>query len=493
MNKLSNNVKKNLDTLKSMYGNSGDIVTREITINKKKVGYIYLESVSSDDKISDFLMKDLSSYTKFKKIGFFENLLDSLENSIPNSHFGIIQTFDEIPLKLSAGYTCVFVEGYNKGFSLETKATIDRGVTEATTETIIRGPKDSFTENHAINLGLIRKRIKDSNLWMEDIFVGTRSKTKITISYIQDVADLKMVKKLKQKIENIDIDGIIDSGYIRDFLIKSRTSAFPQLISTERPDLASSSLLLGKIVILVENTPFVLIIPAVLSDFLHSPEDCYQKSINANFIRILRIIAFLITILLPGLYIALTTFNQEIIPDELLISLAVQREGVPFPTAIETLMMIITFEILRESDIRIPSASGSAIGIVGALVLGEAAVTAGVVSPIVIIVIGVTSISGLLFYDVDFVNGIRCWRIVFILFSSIMGILGFIVAALLFTIKLSSMEFEEIPYLAPLSPFYLDDQKDSLVRAPRYEMFKRPTYLKPKNKVKMRDNNETKN
>lgn len=493
MNKFSHSVAKNLDTIQKMYGNSGDIVTREVNIKGTTVGYIYLESVSSDDKVSNFLMKDISSYTKTKKLNLFENLLTSLKNSIPNSHFSILSNFDEVPLKLSAGYTCVFVDGFNKAFSLETKTQLDRGVTEATSEAVVRGPKDSFTENHATNLGLIRKRIKDPNLWMQDIFIGKRSKTKVTISYIQDVANLDDVKELKQKLEKIDIDGILDSGYIRDFIIQDQSSFFPQLLSTERPDLASTSLLQGKIVILVENSPFVLIMPAVLADFLHSPEDAYQKSINVDFTRILRVFSFLITILVPGLYIALTTFNQEIIPDELLISLAVQREGVPFPTAVETIMMITTFEILRESDIRIPNASGAAIGIVGALVLGEAAVTAGVVSPIVIIVIGITSISGLLFTDIDFINGIRWWRIIFMIFSSIMGILGFVVVGLLFTIKLCSMEFEEVPYLAPLTPFYASDQKDSIIRAPRNRLFKRPKYLRPKNKIKMRDNDEKEN
>lgn len=490
MNHIKRKVEKNLKIISEELGNSSDIVKRIIHINDEKIGYIYLESVSSDDKISNFLMKDISSYVKNKKKNFFDELFASLENSIPNSHLKIIEKKEDIFYHLSSGYTCIFVEGEKKVISIETKTKLDRGITEATSEAIIRGPKDSFTENHNINIGLIRKRIKDKNLWMNELIVGRRTKTKVTISYIKDIADIELVEKIQGEISRIDIDGILDSGYIRELLLKGKSSTLPQFISTERPDLVSMSLLEGKVVILVENSPIALIIPALLVDFIHSPEDYYQKPSNVTFIRILRVLAFFITIFLPGAYVALTTFNQEIIPNELLISLAVQREGVPFPTAIETLMMILTFEILRESDIRIPNASGSSIGIVGALVLGEAAVTAGIVSPIVIIIIGVTSIGGLLFTDIDVVNGIRWWRIIVLLFSCSMGVIGLVVSVLLFIIKLSSMEYHGVPYLAPIAPFYLEPQKDALIRFPRGKFFKRPVYLSRKNQTRMRDQDE---
>ena len=490
MNHIKKKIEKNFKIIKEELGNSSDIVDRIIHIKKEKIGYIYLESVSSDDKISDFFMKDVSSYVKNRKKSFFEELFDSLENTIPNSHLKIIDKKEDIFYHLAAGYTCIFLEGEKKVIAIETKTKLDRGVTEATSEAIIRGPKDSFTENHNINIGLVRKRIKDKNLWIKDIIVGRRTKTKVSISFNKDIANLELVKKLEEEISKIDIDGILDSGYIREFLLKGKRSALPQFISTERPDLVSMSLLQGKIVILVENSPIALVVPALLVDFIHSPEDYYQKPINVTFIRILRTISFILTIFLPGIYVALTTFNQEIIPNELLISLAIQREGVPFPTAIETLMMIITFEILRESDIRIPNASGSSIGIVGALVLGEAAVTAGIVSPIVIIIIGVTSISGLLFTDIDVVNGIRWWRVIVLLFSCSMGVIGFFVSVFLFIIKLSSMEYNGVPYLAPFAPFYLSPQKDALVRFSRNKLFKRPIYLSQKNQTRMRVKDE---
>lgn len=490
MNHIKRKIDQNFKIIEEELGNSADIVKRKIDIQKETIGYIYLESVSSDDKISDFFMKDISSYVKQTKKNFFDELFESIENSIPNSHLKIVQKREDIFYHLAAGYTCIFVDGERKCIAIETKTKLDRGITESTSEAIIRGPKDSFTENHNINLGLIRKRIKDKNLWMQDLIVGRRTKSKVTISYIKDIADMGLVEKIKETVSKIDIDGILDSGYIRDFLLEGKPSAFPQFVSTERPDLACISLLQGKVVVLVENTPFVLIIPSFLIDFMQTPEDNYQKPINVTFVRILRFSSFLLTIFLPGLYIALTTFNQEIIPNELLISLAVQREGVPFPTAIETVMMIITFEMLRESDIRIPNASGSSIGIVGALVLGEAAVTAGIVSPIVIIIIGVTSISGLLFSDIDMVNGIRWWRLIVILFCCSMGVVGFVVASLLFIIKMSSIEYNGVPYLSPTAPLDIEAQKNGLIKMSTTRLFKRPIYLSRKNPIKMRRKDE---
>lgn len=485
--KIDKNVEKSIEYIKKLNENSSDIVTRTIDIKNTKVAYIYLESVASDDKVSDFLVKNLSNLTKDKK-NIFENIFNTLKNTIYNSHLGIEENFDNIFYLLSSGYTCIFIDGYDKCITIETKASLDRGVSEATTETVVRGPKDSFTENNATNIGLIRKRIKDPNLIFNETLVGRRSKTKVTLSYIKDIVDEKKVKNIKKKLEKIDIDGIIDSGYLRSFIIDKQSSSFPKLQSTERPDLASTALLNGKIVILVENSPFVLITPSLLVDFIHNPEDNYQKTSNVNLTRLLRLFSFFLTVITPGLYIALTTYNPEIIPDKLLISIAIQQEGVPFPTAFAIIIMIIIFEILRESDIRIPNAMGAAVSIVGALVLGEAAVSAGIVSPIVIIVVAITSISGLLFTDIDFINAIRLWRFIFIFFAMLAGLIGIIIAVLIFTIRLCELEENGLPYLIPISPIYFSEQKNALIKIPTNKSFFRPSYLTKKNQRRMSDN-----
>jgi spore germination protein KA len=397
---------------------------------------------------------------------------------------------EDVYYKLASGYTIIFVDGYKKAISIESKADLNRSISESTSEPVVRGPKDSFNENHASNIGLIRKRIKTNKLWFQEQIIGRKTKTKVTLGYIEDIADKKKIEEIKKELDKIDIDGIIDSGYLRDFLAQKNKTAFPKVKSTERPDVACSSLLEGKIIIMVENSPFVLISPATMNDFIHTPEDYYQKTENINFTRILRVLSLFLTIITPAFYIAVTTYNQEMIPNELLISLAIQQDGVPFPTAFEVIMMMVTFEILRESDIRIPSPMGTAISIVGALVLGEAAVSAGIVSPIVIIVVAITSICGLLFTDVDFVNAIRVWRLIFILFATLSGLIGIVIAGIIFITKLASIETNDVPYLVPFSPLFPNELKDSIIRFPINQLKTRPPYITQKNRKKLGDSDE---
>ena len=488
MKKISKEAKENIEIIKLATGNSPDTATRTIKIGLKHISYIYFESVSSDDKISNFIMKSISDDVKYNKTEtFFTSLLKRLENTIPNSKLTTANDFDSIFYYLSSGFTCIFVDGSNEAIILETRTKLDRGVTESTSEPVIRGPKDSFTENHNMNLGLIRKRIKDPNLWFKEVTVGRRSKTKVAIAYIKDIVELKRVNDIEKKLKQIDIDAILDSGYIRKFLEGKQRSTFPQMITTEKPDMVCGELLDGKLAIIVENTPFVLITPATLISFLHAPTDYYEKASNVTFSRILRTLAFFITIITPALYIALTTFNHELIPDEFLISIAMQQQGVPFPTVIEVLLFGITFEVLRESDLRAPSAAGTAISIVGALVLGEAAVSAGVVSAVVVIIVAVTSICEMAFSDIDMINALRSWKIIFIFTSMFMGLIGFLVAMLILIIKLVSLETLDVPYLAPFSPIDIRAWKDSIIKFPVNRLTKRPRYLTDKNQTRLKE------
>jgi Bacillus/Clostridium GerA spore germination protein. len=462
------NNKEKIDEIKNKLGNSSDIVVRELS---KDISYIYLESVSSDDKISNFLLK---SIVNIKNI---DNIFEYLTDNIFNSHVEVIEVFDECYYYLSSGYTCLFLNNEVKYLAIESKASLDRGVSESNSEPLIRGPKDSFTENNATNIGLIRKRIKDTNLRFDEHRVGRRTQSKVSIIYISDVAKKKNIEKIKKKISKIDIDGILDSGYIRDFIESGNQSIFPKVISTERADFACQELLQGKIVIMVENSPYVLILPAILNDFIKTSEDYYHSSISSSFTRILRCIAFFITIITPALYIAFMTYNQDMIPNQLLISLASQRSQVPFPTFIEVLIFLIIFEILREADLKAPSASGASMSIVGALILGEAAVSAGIVSPIVIIVVAITSICELAFTDMDFINAIRQWRLIFIFSTLFTGFIGIVSIGIILIIKLSSMELIDTPYLIPFSPLKWDYVKDNILLSSTNKRKKRPSYL----------------
>lgn len=487
MVKIDKNAQKVINKIKELYGNSGDLSTRIIKVNKTNIGILYMESSSATKTVSEFIIKSIDNIKKENKL--FVGLFETIKNNIYNSQMIITEDFSEFSYYLSAGFTIIIVDGEDKAIVMETRAELDRGVSEATNEPILRGPKDSFTESHAKNLGLLRKRIKDNNLWFEEVKVGRRTKTKVSIAYLSDVVKKVDINKIKNRLNKINIDGLLDSGTLKEYLNKQKT-AFPIIQSTERPDLASISLLNGKIVILVENSPYVLILPNVFSDFLHTSEDEFQNPINISFTRILKVMALLITLFTPAIYIAITTFDQAVIPDKLLISLAVQREGVPFPTAFEVLLLMMIFEILRESDIRLPANMGASMSIVGALVLGEAAVNAGIVSPIAVIVVAITSICSLIFIDADFINGIRAWRLIFILAATFIGLIGLLSAALIFVLKLSSLESLGTSYLAPISPFNKKEAKGALLKNRTNKTFKRPSYLNIKNQIKQEAEDE---
>ena len=481
---MDKKVDKIMQVIKDKNENSCDIYSRTFEINGKKIGYVFLESVANDDKISNYLNKSLAIDIRSKK-SIFDDLFDNLSNTIPNSKLKVINTYDDIFYHLFSGFTCIFVDGYDKCISIETKANLDRSISESSSEPVLKGPKDSFNENFLANLGLIRKRIKDQNLIFTETRVGKRSKTKVAIGYIKDIADEKKVKKLLNRLNKINIDGIVDSSYLRELIIENKPSILPQVISTERPDNVVMSLLDGKIAIIVENTPYVLLVPSVLSDFFKSPEDSYSKPFNASFTRILRYLAFIIAIITPGVYIAVMNYNMEVLPNLLLISFAIQKEGVPFPTVIEVAIMIIAYAILREADTRKPQIMGASISIVGALILGEAAVSASIISPIVVIIISLSAVSGMAFSDPDIINAIRLWRILFMLFGVGFGLIGIFIGLILFIAKLSSLETLDTAYLEPIASFDYKDWKQEILRFPRNKLKKRPSYLTNKNMTKL--------
>ncbi len=483
MEKIEKNAKKIIEKTKKLYGNSPDLNTRIINIKGTNVGILFLESSSQASTISDFIVKG-TLYTASNK-NIFQNIFDALKNNLFNSQLFTINDYSQFPYFLSSGFTIIVTDDKDEAIIMETRANLDRGVTESTSEPILRGSKDSFTESHSKNLGLIRKRIKDPNLWFEELKLGRRTKTRISIAYINGVADNKKIKQIKNKLEKIDIDGILDSGNLKDYLIEKK-SAFPQIQSTERPDVVSEALLQGKIIIFTENCPFTLILPNVFIDYLHTSEDKNQKSSNITFTRILRFIALIITIFTPAIYIAITTHDQNTIPDKLLISLAIQREGVPFPTTFEIILLTTIFEILRESDLRSPSSMSAAMSIVGALVLGQAAVDAGIVSPITVIVVAFTSICSLVFTDIDFMNGIRSWRFIFILAASLLGIIGILSFAIIWLVKLSSLENLNTSYLSPFAPLEKSSQTDAIYKAPENEILIRPNYISKLNPHRQR-------
>lgn len=445
-----------------MCGESFDIVSREITIGQKKVSYIYSETLSSSDSVTDFLLKPISNILLLNNGNERSNFEELIKNSITGASCKKVNNLDDAVKEIFNGHTVLVIDD-SYMLAIETKATLDRGITEAEVENSIAGPKDAFGENLNKNVGLIRKRIRNHNLIVKTLLLGNESNTKIAISYMGNIADKSLVNKVLERAKKIKNDIIIDGGYVTEEF--SRVSFLPEVNQTERPDLASFALLEGKVCLLVDNSPTVLIIPTFFIDFFHTADDYYQKNINTTFIRILRFIAFFIAIFLPGYYISITTYNPTSIPTALLMKLISQHTSVPFPAFFEILIMIIAFEILRESDIRIPNKVGSSTSILGGLILGDAAVSAGIISPIMIIVVAISSISSLIFPYNSMINLIRYYRYFILVLAILFGLYGIFIGFALLIINISSITSFGYPYTYPFVPFIKNDIKDSLIKA----------------------------
>lgn len=443
MEKIVNDIRKRLP--------SKDYIYKKIKIDKKELYLIFNEVLCSGDGINESILKRL---TLLNHKNF------DLENKLPANNIKIIKK-DEIISYVNKGFV-VCLTG-DMIFAIEEKQKLERGITTIESELSLNGPKDSFSESFNTNLGLIRRRIKSENLWWDEVTIGKSTETKVGILYMNNIVDKDLVEKVKARLNLIDIDGIIDSSYLKDNL-ENNNSFFPTISSTERPDKVAMSLLEGKVAIIVDMSSYVLILPNFFIDFFHTVDDYYQKSINVTFIRCIRILAFFISIFIPAYYIAVTTYNQNSIFLSLLLLLKAQRTAVPFPAIVEALFMIISFEILRESDLRMSSTTGSAISILGGLILGDAAVSAGIMSPIMIIVIAISSIAGFVFTSIELVNAIRLYRIIFLLLATVLGVYGIYLGAIYLLYKLITLTSFDKPYLAPFSPFIKNEMNDAIYK-----------------------------
>ncbi len=457
-----------ISRIKKDTNNLDKIIYRKKTIFYKKIYIIFNETLVDSDKISDFILRSLNKIL----IPTYNNII----NNISSFKYKEINTYKDLIYYLNSGFTIILYEN-NKYIALETKKNLSRSISTPITENASRGPLDSFTENIETNIGLLKRRIKSNDLWLKNYKLGKYTETAVNLVYINSIANPNLVNKVDKLLKNINIDGVISTGIIRNLIESENKHLFPNIMSAEKPHTVIKYLLQGNIVIMTDNDPFALILPITLNDFFKSEEDEYNKSKNTTITRIFRYLAFFLSLLTPGLYIALTTYNQEVIPTELLTSIAAQQQSVPFSTFIECALMIGAFEILRESDLKLPSFANSALSIVGALILGEAAVSAGIVSPIMIIVVAITAISSLLFTEPEFINTLRLYRFIFMLGGSILGLYGILITSTYLLIKLASYNSFGIPYLTPFTPVIGPDLKDSIYKAPAINLTKRNKLL----------------
>lgn len=458
--KTENNRIKIMNKIKNETGNAPDILYKDFPFGSNTITFIYSTSVTDSSFINNFILRRLSEEEKNLKR---KNPFEYIKNYIPNNKVKEIKTIKDILYFLFSGFTIVLFDETDKIIAFENKATLNSSIQKSQNEPNIKGPSDSFTENYEKNIGMIRKRIKSETLWIKEAVVGEKSKNKVALFYLNDKCDKKLVDDIYKKINNIKAEYIGNTNYILDAISNTNRSIFPSSLVTERPDNACQMLLQGRIVLMMENSNEVIILPCTLIDFIKTPDDYYEKSLNIIGSRIIRITALILALLTPAIYISLMTYNLEAIPNGLLINLSIQRDGVPFSTVFEILVMSFMFQILREGDMRFPGKGGSSISIVGALVLGQAAVDAGIVSPITIIVVGISSVASLAFSSIELINSIRWWQLFLIILAAMFGFIGVIFGCIIILSLLISETSCGKSYFSPFEPFSIKGQKDAII------------------------------
>ncbi|TCZ74012.1 spore germination protein [Paenibacillus albiflavus] len=493
---LQSSLQENIQYITNKLGNSSDIVFREIqigTVNQIQAAILYTDGLTDTKSVQDFildsLMAPISANQLEQMISSQDQAFHILKNQILIAgEVKDVTEFDSLFTSLLSGDVILLLDGYAQGITIGMRGWKDRGVAESTTETVIRGPKEGFSESLRTNTSLIRRKIKNPNLWLETKQIGKVTKTDVGIMYINGIVNNKIVEEVHTRLDRIDIDGILESGYIEELIQDETYTPFPTIYHSERPDVIAAELLEGKVAILVDGTPIVLIVPALLISFVHAAEDYYQRSDISTLIRMLRFLSIVITLLAPSLYIAITTFHQEMLPSDLLISLAAQREGVPIPAFIEALGMEVTFEILREAGLRMPKAVAQAVSIVGTLVIGTAAVEAGIISAAMVVVVSITAICSFVLPAFDMSMSLRILRFPIMALAASFGFFGIIIAIIMITLHLCSLRTFGIPYLSPFAPFNLEEHKDTIFRLPRWTMSTRPWLGTQHNRIRGRNN-----
>ena len=477
---INKNREKNINEIKKKTGNASDITYKDYPVDKKIITFIYSNSVSSQSDINDFILRRLDEEGNSLKD---KDLFSYVKNYVPNNNLVEIKTIEDALYYLLNGFTLVLFDDEKQVLAFENKAKLHSEVQRSENEKSLKGPTDAFTENYQTNTGMLRRRLKTENLWFKETIVGSKSKTKVSLFYLNGVCDEKLVNDVYEKIKNINIPYVGNTNYILDAISNPNRSIFPTNLVTERPDLACQMLLEGRIVLMVENSNEVIILPCMFIDFFKNPDDYYEKSLNVFANRVIRIVAMALALLTPAVYISLMAYNLEAIPSGLLINFSIQRDGVPFSTVFEIIVMSFMFQILRESDMRFPGKGGSSISIVGALVLGQAAVEAGIVSPITIIIVGISSVASLAFSSIELINSIRWWQLILIILASLFGFIGVMFGCIIMIALLVSRRSCGKPYFSPFEPFNKKAQKDAIISTNSFK-------FNPNNVFDKEDNDE---
>lgn len=490
--KISTNIEENIQYIKHKFNfpSNKDIIIRELTVAKKYKAFIaYIDGMVDRITINNFILRALMvNDDKFQEDSDDECKLDFImSNILQTNQAKKVDSPDEFLYEILSGNTLLYVNGCNFYITNETKGYDKRGVDKPLIEGVVLGSQEAFNENLRTNVTLIRKLIKNNNLTTEFIKVGNVNKQLCAIMSIKGITNPAIVEEVKRRIKNIKSDMVLGDGVLEQFIEDNPYSIFPTILSTERPDRAAAHIMEGKVAILAEGAPFAKIVPVTLLTLMHSPEDSYMRWPYGTLIRLIRFVAAFIATLLPGIYVAITNFHQEMIPTELLIAIAKAKENVPFPTIVEVVLMELSFELIREAGIRIPGIIGNTLGIIGALILGQAAVQANIVSPVLIIVVSVTGLGNFAIPNYSMALAARVSRFCFIILGALLGFYGISIGIALFAILITNIKSFGVPFFAPIAP-KTKESSDLFFKKPAWQQIYRPDYvnaLKQKRQAKV--------
>lgn len=477
---LSDSLALNRETLQQLFAQCVDWVWRDFRIaGGRDAAVTYLDGLVNLQLLEANVIKPLlyDAFPVRGNTGGDSRVLEILSHHVlVHSQLKVVTSVGAVVDAIVHADAVLLVDGEGCAFVLSTRGFEKRNLEETPTEAVIRGPREAFVEDLRTNTALVRRRIRSPYLKIENLRVGRFSRTDIAVAYIRGIAVPALVDEVKRRIGRIDIDGVIDSAYIEELIEDDPYSPFPQVLNTERPDVVAAQLLEGRVAILVDGSPSALVVPITLWSLMQASEDYYERYYIGTALRILRYLFGLVALLAPSLYVAITTFHQEMIPTALLLTVAASREGIPFPSVVEALMMEIAFEVLREAGVRLPRAVGQAVSIVGALVIGQAAVQAGIVSAPMVIIVATTGIASFTFPRFNLGISVRLLRFPMILLAATLGLYGIMIGLLIILIHLCGLRSFGVPYTAPATPLSVTHLTDVVARPPIWLRRRRPRF-----------------
>lgn len=477
------NMTKCVQQIKEKLHKDSDLKEREMQFFSMPTTVIYLAPLVDYELANENIIKPLLEYAGKKE----KTLIDTIaKNVLVDGEIELCTDIATAVEKMLKGFVAIVVDKQSNIICVNAEKIVVRSISIPPNSTVIKGPREGFNESLKYNLSLLRRRLATDKLVISSLNIGRLTQTQVAVCYLDNVADKKIVQEIERRLKKIDIDGIIDSSYIASFLQKRPNSLFKQVGDTEKPDILCAKLLEGRIGVIVDGSPIVLTLPFILVEDLQSADDYYNQHVRISFVRILRLVGIILAVLLPGVYVALQLYHYKIIPIEFLVTIMNTTQGIPFTPFTEIVFVVLLFEVLYEANLRMPQYLGMALSIVGALILGDTAVNAGLVSPPAVMIV---ALSGLTFYMVPNQSAqFAMLRLLFILFGAVLGLFGIIVGVLALLSYLSSFDAFGSPYLAPVSPYVKADQKDLFLKRDLVEMKKRPYSIpnNPNNKVRLK-------